>query len=72
MVHKDLEQKDIELGMTAKENLFPYASIVLDQDVDGRVLIVEFIQGLMPNRQIAQIFGLSCHDVPKENYDLTF
>jgi hypothetical protein len=50
MVRKDLEQMVIELGMTAKKNLCLHASIVLDQDVDGRVSIVEFIQGLMPNR----------------------
>jgi hypothetical protein len=50
--------------------------IVLDQDRDGQVSNVEFIQGLKSNWQIAQKFGLERNivldDVPQEKYDLVF
>ena len=50
--------------------------IALDQDKDGKINNVEFIQGLKSNWQIAQKFGLEQNmvldDVPREKYDLVF
>ena len=87
---RDAHLGDVELGATnlsSQPNATAPASsmsaydviesfITLDQDKDGQINNVEFIEGLKSNWQIAQKFGLDQNvvldDVPREKYDLVF